>query len=452
MRAFLARFRAWIALALAGTAATGAGVMALTQGTGSVDVYVGSTPTPASGFTCDATISSAANLGTSIAARSAGQTLCLSSGTYSTGLSISGFNPASTVTIRPADGATVTVNGFDVNASTSNLRFTGFSAPSNFKGIDISSAGGTTKNIRFDHNTVDGGCRTGPESCGGVGLISTRDIPSNGNIVFDHNVIDGVSPDSSSQEGSIQLVNTASCQAAAANPPTTIEHNRFEQGIGDGIQLGGDECRTVIRYNEFVNRIEPSGAQCDGYSGCPHADSIQGVSDSVGLVITGNYFKNEVNCILTADGSYESSTFSENVCVVTDGSVRALQGAGWTNGTIRHNTVVNAGGNSFDATHGGTETSGMSNTDNIFTAGMDNASQTGGGQWDTFDYNLSDCPSGNPCGSHNITTGAPTFVGGSNPSSWAGYALASGSVGENAASDGTDMGASFAVTPGPEGP
>lgn len=46
MRAFLSRFRVWIAALLAGTAATGAGMMALTQGTGTVDVFVGSTPTP----------------------------------------------------------------------------------------------------------------------------------------------------------------------------------------------------------------------------------------------------------------------------------------------------------------------------------------------------------------------------------------------------------------------
>jgi hypothetical protein len=42
-------------------------------------------------------------------------------------------------------------------------------------------------------------------------------------------------------------------------------------------------------------------------------------------------------------------------------------------------------------------------------------------------------------------SGAPTFTGGSSPSTIAGYALTSGSVGHNAASDGTDMGANVSL-------
>ena len=45
----------------------------------------------------------------------------------------------------------------------------------------------------------------------------------------------------------------------------------------------------------------------------------------------------------------------------------------------------------------------------------------------------------------NSIDGVPTFVGGSTPSTIAGYALANGSNGILAASDGTDMGADVSI-------
>ena len=276
--------------------------------------------------------------------------------------------------------------------------------------------------------------------------MSTRDIKAGGNIVFAHNTITGVSAGASTQEGALQLTNTSTCESSTG---ITVEYNTFSYGIGDFIQTAGNVCRAVIRYNQFINKDDPTN--CTGYtSGCPHSDGIQGVSDSTGIVITGNYFKNQVDCILTADGSYANMTFTDNVCVVTT-AVRPIQGAGWTGTSlVEHNTVVSpSDGSSWDATHDGVNTSGMTGRNNIFTQGIGNGIQAGG-QWSVFDYNFSDCTSGNPCGTHNIDPagGAVTFTGGSNPSTWIGYKLATGSRGKNAASDGTDMGATFATTPG----
>jgi hypothetical protein len=50
--------------------------------------------------------------------------------------------------------------------------------------------------------------------------------------------------------------------------------------------------------------------------------------------------------------------------------------------------------------------------------------------------------SGSAIGTNSLI-GMPTFVGGSSPATWAGYALTSSSIGHLAATDGTDLGANF---------
>ena len=60
-----------------------------------------------------------------------------------------------------------------------------------------------------------------------------------------------------------------------------------------------------------------------------------------------------------------------------------------------------------------------------------------GSSYGTNDHNLNAGVSG----TGNIT-GTPNFLGGSNPTTYAGFRLSSGSPGRGAASDGTDMGVS----------
>ena len=76
--------------------------------------------------------------------------------------------------------------------------------------------------------------------------------------------------------------------------------------------------------------------------------------------------------------------------------------------------------------------------DNVFTSGGGVSWSPGGINWGTADHNLNAGVSG----TGNIS-GTPVFVGGPHPTSYEGYALAAGSPGKGAASDGTDMG----VTP-----
>jgi hypothetical protein len=79
----------------------------------------------------------------------------------------------------------------------------------------------------------------------------------------------------------------------------------------------------------------------------------------------------------------------------------------------------------------------------------DNVWAGGGGIIVTDGNNCSPGPSGVYTASHNLNcrcsgsnniTGAPAFVGGSKPTTYAGYRLAERSAGKGAASDGTDIG------------
>jgi hypothetical protein len=62
-----------------------------------------------------------------------------------------------------------------------------------------------------------------------------------------------------------------------------------------------------------------------------------------------------------------------------------------------------------------------------------------GGSGNSWDYNMWTAASA--IGAHDLGNTSPTFVGGANPSTITGFALAAGSRGKGAASDGTDMGA-----------
>ena len=65
-------------------------------------------------------------------------------------------------------------------------------------------------------------------------------------------------------------------------------------------------------------------------------------------------------------------------------------------------------------------------------------------------YNLFDS-SGRATGT-NTVSGMPSFTGGANPTTYAGYALAAGSPGKANASDGIDRGVRFTAGPPPPPP
>jgi hypothetical protein len=393
---------------------------------------------------CTRTVGPSTDLSSALRAASGGAVICLTSGSYTVGTTLSGVTPASAVTLEPASGATVTLpRALILRAPIQNLTITGFHAPSNIAGgIAIVSSGGSVKQVAITYDNFDGAGHPGDAQ------LVLRDTARGSDIQIAHNTFTDVSPcPETCSEATIELANTA-----ADNGPdgVTIQGNLISGGLADGIQWSGSESGTRVLNNEITGKLQASPAQCDVYGGnCPHTDAMQFVGSSRNVVVSGNYVHNDTDAILQADGSNTNPTVTNNVLAVVNANIRAVQVAGWKGGTFTHNTVSSAA--TWDCTHDNACSAGITLTNNVFMGGFGYGVQTGGGQFSPEAYNLTaSCP--HACGPHDIV-GKPTFKGGPSPTSYPGWQLAPQSLGVGNSSEGTNRGvSSFSSTPGPGKP
>jgi hypothetical protein len=205
-------------------------------------------------------------------------------------------------------------------------------------------------------------------------------------------------------------------------------------GPSDGIQITGGAYGTVIGPgNEFVG-IKESGC------GSVHCDPIQ-FYGAVRTTITGNYFHGNSTGIMSPDCNGSPMTLTNNV-FVTDGEYpdQVVQ-AGASGDIISHNTFAGGARIRYGNPNGCGLSSNISVTNNVLTGGVWlSDGQSSGGL--SMDYQL--IPGGG-AGSHTIN-GSPTYLGGTTPTTRAGYQLATGSLGVGAASDQTDIGVVIAGT------
>jgi hypothetical protein len=252
-----------------------------------------------------------------------------------------------------------------------------------------------------------------------TGAVAYRVQGANNAILFDHDVFDNLG--TGLWEGRITV------RGYNQNAPAgvTISNSHFSGGCSDGIQLIGDTYGVVISGNEFSN-INQSG--CDPV----HADPIQ-IVDGKATVITGNYFHDNGSGSggLMAGLAFNATVVSNNVFVCTCVYPWSVFAGGAANWKVSHNTFVGGGQLRFEVFNGNTP-SGNLVRDNVFMAGGGISSSSSYG---SNDHNLNAGVSGT-----GNMPGTPIFVGGSNPTTYAGYRLTSGSPGKGAASDGTDMG------------
>jgi hypothetical protein len=225
----------------------------------------------------------------------------------------------------------------------------------------------------------------------------------------------------------------------------------FSGGDADGIQLLGGEYGTQILGNTFTKLDD--GLTNDGN----HTDAIQ-IYGGTHDIVKGNFFYNQVNmagCSLAEWDGGDHNVFENNVVAGTpnNGCYAALDLLDDKSSTVTHNVFayggclpnglpgdpcgeVMLGGKSSEGAGSGTVI-----RDNIMT----DIANGDGGLNATYseDHNLCrhTCGGTGDQGSKaGDITGAPTFVGGTNPTTFAGYALATGSAGIGAASDGTNIG------------
>lgn len=372
-----------------------------------------------------------ATFASQVSAAQPGQTVCLATGNYGTFTGASKSSPG--VKIMPQAGAspTMTINFGTPSPAISWLIFDGTGGTFTISSGYIS---GPAHDITFTGGIIirsmDFYLGPNNNACGNCSQFS------NSNIVIDGANFQAVG-EAGGYEGRITFI-SGSVQTVDAG--ITIKNSQIHDGCWDGIQFAtGDGAArgvTIGPGNEFFNLKQGS---CSA-----HVDSIQfvGGPGSVGPVITGNYFHDITHCLVMFDG-LDPATITNNVCVAPDDPVNGFNvGGGTSNTIVSHNTIV--GPNS-------TVTCSNSSAPAVCKAVISNnvlqvpVSIFNGGSPTVSNYNL--CSTGT-CAGANSLNGAPTFVGGASPSTYAGYALATASLGHSAGSDGKDLGINTTTSSG----
>ncbi|MDD5084354.1 MAG: hypothetical protein PHT88_05510, partial [Candidatus Moranbacteria bacterium] len=370
---------------------------------------------------CDQTLSTGANIASAVSSAAAGSTICLNSGNYGS-VTISNITKSSNVTIRSSTskGATVT---FTVRNS-NHLVFNDMT----FAGGDVCDPGELNHDLQFTNNAFTNHFKV----CGGGGLSPSTDV----HILIDGNTFTNI-PNEGGIEGRLQGYDMMG---------VTISNNIFNNtntsgaNCTDGIQTGGNG-GTIGPGNTFTGLVQ---------GGCgPHIDSIQLWSSNPvpsNVTIIGNYFDKDTMYIGAYDGS-ASILVKDNVFGPGDSNTHGLPlQFGAVNGfNVLHNTFKGGWSLAQGTKAGMTPTHNATYKDNIFagTRINDAGDQPGCSSGCVYDHNLYTSSSDVHAGDTNTIIGTPTFTGGSNPSTWAGYQLTSSSLGYHNASDGQDRGTTY---------
>jgi hypothetical protein len=358
---------------------------------------------------CAQTLSPGANLASTISGAAAGSTICLNPGNYGS-VNLNNVVKASPVTVMSLvpQGAS-----FSLTTSGGTNRVT-------FDGVTLtgwSLSGSTTKNIIVKNTAFTGQA------------VLTMTGNSNAGILIDHCTFVNINACGNCPEGRLHITqpNSLGSQPVGVTVTNSLFENTGSGAVGesDGIQIGA--YGVVIGPGNVFRGIRQGNFN-------RHVDSIQLYGQSH-TTITGNYFTNFSIAIMAPDGG-NSETISHNVFV---GSGPAIQLGSHDNDVFVHNTII--GVSVFlDAKSGEPASTNGLVRDNIFRGGGLNLNCSGC----TITRNMF---SSGGTGSNNIN-GSPTFVGGQNPTTMAGFALTPTSLGSGAASDGTDMGATLVRSAG----
>jgi hypothetical protein len=350
-----------------------------------------------------------------VSSASAGDIVELASGTYGTKQFTD--RKAGAVTLRPASGATVSL-GVDLY-SAAYLRIEGFTGASSLSDLNID--GTDPSHLDIVNNTF-----------AGQAVVNVSN-DSNTAILIDGNTFNNITACGGCREGRLNVIWPGGPGTVSSG--VTVSHNHFGGGgCSDGIQVGA--YGVVVANNVFDGILQ--GA-CSG-----HIDALQLYGQSH-TVVTGNYFTDFTTAVMSPDGG-DTEVFTDNVFDSTAGSTNAIQFGSVSNSSFIHNTVRGTAVN-MDHKTGEPNSSGGTLRDNIMVDAEFNASSSVCTSC-TISYNLFNS-SLNASGT-NTVIGTPTFTGGSNPTTWAGFALSSGSYGQGNASDSLDRGVRITDTTPPD--
>jgi len=208
-----------------------------------------------------------------------------------------------------------------------------------------------------------------------------------------------------------------------ANGAVTIKNSWFEGGGSDGVRLATSQPVLVLN-NTFLNILEDGSGN--------HTDMIQ-IYGGSNAVVRGNLFKQTVRGDTQVFGAFDGTSgnlIEDNVIDVT-GRPWGIELYSDRNSIVRHNTLVYygtcpwnmpCGQIALDHKSSDPAGSGTQVYDNIAIITISNGSTTARND-------------------HNMSGKGVLYVGGTSPTTYAGYKLAAASPGLNAASDGLNLGA-----------
>jgi hypothetical protein len=350
-----------------------------------------STASGGGGGTCDLNATTA-NFAAQVSASTNGQTICLATGNYGT---FTGTNKS--ITIRKADGAAPTM-AVDFGSGDTGFTLDGMGGMSGeMRGTGVSNI--TIKNSSF----------SGP-------LVI--DSVENSGIVLDGNTHNNQSRNANCTDTPARLHLS---YGSSVQSGVSVRNSSFIGGDRDGIQTGAP--MTIGPNNVFSGIREDTGD-----SDCQHADPLQGIG-APGLVIDGNIVSDSADGFVNFPGDSEDWVVTDNACFDLDRNACIVLYS--DDGSIVEHNTAGPGMSSLEINLSG----GQNAT--VGTVFRNNVGPLDAGNGATVATNTNNLFVG--ASSPNIN-GSPIFVGGSNPTTWAGFKLAGGSPGKNAATSGIDVG------------
>ena len=354
---------------------------------------------------CNQTLSVGANIASAVSSAVSGSTICLNSGNYGT-VTLNNIARTGFVTLRSATGV-----GAQMSPQVTNTDFVKF-LNMTLTGTTITACSSNIE-VRNSSFTVSSGMQINNyySSCNNYPL----------NIVVDGNTFGPVS--STLSEGRLDIRDKDGGQGDMG---ITVSNNLFDgQGrcMSDGVQLtGGPSGVTIGPGNIFRNIVQDSSSV--------HCDSVQIVSGGPNILITGNWFSNGSVVLQFHDYTAPGVRFTNNV-ITNMQQFWAYNTVTFSGFVFEHNTVYNL----TDVFQLGRLSSSVTARSNIIM-GTSKSPDTASCSGCTFGYNLGQTAS-QAVGTNQVV-GTPTFVGGA-PSSittFAGWKLASGSLGKSNGHDG----------------
>jgi hypothetical protein len=358
---------------------------------------------------CDSTVSSGANLATTISGAAAGAYICLNTGNYSTGVTINNISKSPRVTLRALTTANIT----------GTLAFTGSTS-----GITIDLGGGTLNGIDFTGATIhDIAVRQFAQT----GLILAEG-PTNAdpNLVVEDFTADDLNIDDTGQFA----IGTEESSGVSETPRLIVRRGYIDGGCADGVRVGAP---ILVEDTTFIRKQVGEDASCDpGGPAEAHTDAIQFLAaNSTGTIIRRNYFECNSQALVAFD-SVDAALIENNLFF--PGASDACGGAGVVNrrssqielysddsSIVRYNTVVR-----IDATYSAIElNSKPGDNDGVNTEVYDNIANeidvVAGAA--TAAVNTHNCVRS---GSSPNVVETPTYVDNPSPTTFAGALLVAG--------------------------